>query len=164
MMWHWRGVDPSTATLAPDGRMTARLVGALHVEAMILADEVRGYFDGVGRAEREALDPLARIGFSCESLKATTRLMHVVAWLLTRRALDAGEISAGTAAVPARALGAAPASDPGSLAALPPTARDLVEATRDLYARVARLEQDIESPVAPASPARTLLSRLERAF
>ena len=39
---------------------------------IMLADEARSYFDEAGRLEREALDPLIRVGFSCESLKVTT--------------------------------------------------------------------------------------------
>ncbi|MBX9815950.1 MAG: DUF1465 family protein, partial [Sphingomonas sp.] len=42
-----------------------RLVSQLYTEAMLLADEARGYFDEGGRAEREALEPMARVAFSC---------------------------------------------------------------------------------------------------
>ena len=59
----------------------------------MLADEARSYFDTGGRDDRLSLDPLDRVGFSCESLKVTTRLMHVIAWLLTQRAVAAGELS-----------------------------------------------------------------------
>ncbi|WP_174280580.1 DUF1465 family protein, partial [Sphingomonas bacterium] len=78
----------------PDSHLHRRLIDALHMEALLLADEARDYFDEVGRAERDRLAPLARIGFSCESLKVTTRLMHVIAWLLTQRAVQAGELRA----------------------------------------------------------------------
>jgi regulator of CtrA degradation len=146
-------------------RLTTRLVDSLYVEAMVLADEVRGYFDESGRIEREALPPLQRVAFSCESLKVTTRLMHVIAWLLTRRAVEHGEISADQARVPARRLGLAADSDGETLAMLPETARALVEASRDLYARVERLDQDLDLPIMPMpSPALGLLNRLERAF
>lgn len=146
-------------------RLTARLVDSLYIEAMVLADEVRAYFDQVGRADRETLPPLERVAFSCESLKVTTRLMHVIAWLLTRRAVEHGEISPIQARAPSRRLGVAGESDPVTLAMLPAPARKLIDATRDLYARVERLDQDIDLPMTPVpSPARSLLSRLERAF
>jgi regulator of CtrA degradation len=146
-------------------RLTARLVDSLYVEAMVLADEVRAYFDEHGRVEREALPPLLRVAFSCESLKVTTRLMHVIAWLLTRRAVEHGEISPAQAQSSSRRLGLVAESDPEALAALPDMARVLVDASRDLYARVERLDQDIDRPTVPVpSPARGLLSRLERAF
>jgi len=146
-------------------RLTARLVDSLYVEAMVLADEVRSYFDETGRIEREALPPLERVAFSCESLKVTTRLMHVIAWLLTRRAVEHGEISAAQARAPSRRLGLAADSDSDTLAMLPETARALIDASRDLYARVERLDQDLDLPIMPVpSPALGLLDRLERAF
>jgi regulator of CtrA degradation len=153
--------------MAPDdngAQLTPRLVDSLYTEAMLLADEARAYFDRHGRDEREALDPLLRVGFSCESLKVTTRLMHVVAWLLTQRAVEAGEISRTQARKPTRRLGDAPESDPALLAKLPPAALALVEASRDLYARVERLDAGAQSEQPQPSPARSLLSRLERSL
>ena len=72
--------------------LAPRLVSALYVEAMLLADEARGYFDEFGREERDTLTPLIRVTFSCESLKVTTRLMHIIAWQFTRCKVEAGEI------------------------------------------------------------------------
>ena len=145
--------------------MTDRLVNALHVEAMVLADEVRAYFDEAGRAERDRLPALERVAFSCESLKVTTRLMHVIGWLLTRRAMTAGEPGAADGGIPPRRLGLVADGDPATLAALPETARALIAASRELHARVARLEAEIDDAAAPVpSPARSLMSRLERAF
>ena len=73
-------------------RITSRLIDSLYTEAMLLADEARSYFDDAGREERSTLEPFARVGFACESLKVTTRIMHIVAWLLTQRAIELGEI------------------------------------------------------------------------
>jgi regulator of CtrA degradation len=150
--------------LGMHGRLTARLIDTLYTEAMLLADEARSYFDDVGRADRDSLTPLLRVGFSCESLKVTTRLMHVVAWLLTRRAVETGEISAGAARMPQRRLDKTIESDPGVVAALPEAARQLIEGSCDLYARVARFDQGLEPGDPAPSPARTLLHRLEQAF
>jgi regulator of CtrA degradation len=145
-------------------QLTPRLVDSLYTEAMLLADEARAYFDRHGREDRESLDPLLRVGFSCESLKVTTRLMHVVAWLLTQRAVEAGEISRAHARKPARRLGDAPESDSALLARLPAAAQSLIEASRDLYARVQRIDASGVAPEPQASPARSLLSRLERSL
>jgi regulator of CtrA degradation len=148
----------------PRNRMTPKLIDSLYTEAMLLADEARAYFDRQGREERMKLDPLARVGFSCESLKVTTRLMHVIAWLLTQRAVEAGELTLGQARTPARRLGEAAESDPLLLARLPEAALALVHASQELYARVKRLEEGSVEAEPQPSPARTLLSRLERAF
>ena len=149
-----------------DGRiqLTPKLIGSLYTEAMVLADEARSYFDRQGRDERDALDPILRVGFSCESLKVTTRLMHIIAWLLTQRAVEAGELSALQARRPARRLGEAPESDEAVLERLPDSARALIDASRDLYARVQRLDDVAPEGDPQASPARSLLSRLERSF
>jgi regulator of CtrA degradation len=144
--------------------LARRLVDGLYVETMLLADEARSYFDSTGRIKRDALDPLDRVVFSCESLKVTTRLMHVIAWLLTQRALDAGEISADTMRHPARRLGAPVISDDVAVAKLPSEAQVLVASSIDLYRRVERLDDGLDDVEPAPSPARSLLSKLERAF
>ncbi|MDB5670090.1 MAG: hypothetical protein JWO25_1049 [Alphaproteobacteria bacterium] len=145
-------------------QLTHRLVDSLYTEAMLLADEARFYFDRHGRADRESLDPILRVGFSCESLKVTTRLMHVIAWLLTQRAVEAGEISRIQSLKPARRLGDAPESDASLLPKLPPAALALIDASRELYGRVQRLDRGSLAPEPQPSPARSLLSRLERSL
>jgi regulator of CtrA degradation len=148
-----------------DSRMQRRVIDTLYVDAMVLADEARSYFDEGGRSDREALDPLVRVAFSCESLKVTTRLMHVIAWLLTQRAVDAGEMAPREALDPSRRLGSAPVSEPAALSAIPAAARQLIEASADLHRRVARLD-DAQADEAEAfvSPVRSMHNRLAMAF
>lgn len=145
-------------------RVQRRIIDQLYVEAMVLADEARTYFDEGGRQEREALDPIARVAFSCESLKVTTRLMHVIAWLLTQRAIDAGEMTAREALDPSRRLGDPPVTDADTLVAMPPHARLLIDNSIDLYRRTALLDagQELDAPI--ESPARSMLERLAVAF
>jgi regulator of CtrA degradation len=146
-------------------RLRGRLVESLYTEAMLLADEARAYFEHRGRDDRDALDPLSRVTMSCESLKVTTRLMHVLAWLLTERAIELGQMSDEEAQASARRLGDAAGSERAILDSLPTQARTLVESSLDLYARVRRLEGDAPDMPGPAvSPALSLLDRLERAF
>uniref|UniRef100_UPI0035C9967D DUF1465 family protein n=1 Tax=uncultured Sphingomonas sp. TaxID=158754 RepID=UPI0035C9967D len=145
--------------------MQRRVVDTLYIDAMVLADEARSYFDEGGCADRDALDPLARVSFSCESLKVTTRLMHVIAWLLTQRAVDAGEMVPRDALDPSRRLGLAPVSDAAALALMPEGARALIAASGDLHRRVARLDDaQAEQAVVHESPARSLHQRLAMAF
>lgn len=145
-----------------EARITPRLVDALYTEAMLLADEARAYFDDVGKEERLTLEPFARVGFACESLKVTTRIMHIVAWLLTQRAIETGELEQIEGRRPERRLGHASASDDKVVSQMPPAAQRLIMASSDLYARVERLDQGqmIDEPV--QSPARALMGRLER--
>jgi len=143
-------------------RLRGRLIDSLYTEAMVLADEARSYFDQAGRTERETLTPLLRVTLSCESLKITTRLMNMLSWLLTQRAVELGQIDAVDARAPAdwHELD----SDPAALAGLPKAAIELIDASRDLQARVRRIDSDIPDVMQPQSPALGLLSRLERAF
>jgi regulator of CtrA degradation len=145
-------------------RITSRLIDSLYTEAMLLADEARSYFDDAGRGERAGLQPFARVGFACESLKVTTRIMHIVAWLLTQRAIETGEIAPREGRRPERRLGHAQDSDPLVVRTLPESAQKLISSSSDLYARVKRLDEGGLEADAPQSPARALMGRLERGF
>jgi regulator of CtrA degradation len=143
-------------------RITPRLIDSLYTEAMLLADEARAYFDEAGRDERLSLEPFARVGFACESLKVTTRVMHIVAWLLTQRAVETGEIPGHEGRRPERRLGHANESDESIVALLPPAAKRLIVASSDLYARLQRIDEHQLTDEPPTSPARALMGRLER--
>jgi regulator of CtrA degradation len=152
----------ATAVREPD--VTAKWVEALYIEAMVLADEARSYFDHQAREDRLALAPADRVALSCESLRVTTRLMHIIAWLLTQRAVRAGELTRAEAAVPERRLGDAALVDAELLPRLPEAAAEIIQQSSELYARVRRLDREAIGDEAPASPARGLLSRLERSL
>lgn len=140
------------------------MIDSLYAEAMLLADEARSYFDDCGRAERDVLEPMARVAYSCESLKVTTRLMHVIAWLLTQKAIDAGEMTRRDALDPSRRLGPPPAIDAASLAAMPEYAQQLIVESIELFRRTARLD-DLQAEETPGiSPALSMLRQLENAF
>jgi regulator of CtrA degradation len=146
----------------PQVRITSRLIDSLYTEAMLLADEARSYFDEAGRDERATLQPFARVGFACESLKVTTRIMHIVAWLLTQRAIESGEIPSRDGRRPERRLGHAQDSDPAVVVQLPEAAQKMINSSADLYARVKRLDEGGIEAEAAQSPARALMGRLER--
>lgn len=141
--------------------LARRLSDSLYVEAMLLADEARAYFDAAYQGDgRDALEPFDRVLFSCESLKVTTRLMHIIAWLLTQRAVDAGELTIDQLREPSRRLGPAISSDDAGLDRLPDAARKLIATSKDLYRRVGRLDNGIGADMFATSPARHLLHRL----
>ena len=127
-----------------------RIVDALYSDALVLADELRTRFGGdfsIGE------DCAARVALSCEGLRATTRTMHCLAWLLNHRAFFAGEISE----FQLRRHGRLPArSGSGDLALVPEDAARLVQMSERLFARIERLENawrrgaaspDGESPI-----------------
>ncbi|MCI4589918.1 DUF1465 family protein [Sphingobium sp. BYY-5] len=143
-----------------------RLVDGLYGEAMMMADEARSYFDGVAQGDKDIQEPLRRVAFACESLKVTTRLMHIIAWLLSQRAWQRGEIGDADLTDEKYRLGRATLTDVAQVADFPFPARALIEASQDLYNRVARLQArlDRDSVLSDPGPARALLDRLNTAF
>lgn len=134
-----------------------------------MADEARSYFDAGEAGQYGLAEPLRRVAFACESLKVTTRLMHIIAWLLSQRAWQRGEIGDGEMADEKYRLGRATATDPALAADFPFAARALIDASQELYGRVARLQERMDrmSQIAAApeiSPARALMDRLNTAF
>lgn len=152
------------AVAAAETKVTAKVIDALYVEAMVLADDARAYFDTFSRDERDALGPMLRVAFSCESLKVTTRLMHVIAWLLAQRAQLTAPVSGQTAPKQIHPLAGHTETDAESIVGLPEGARKRIEASLDLYSRVARLDEDIRRDVPALSPARALMDQLAKAF
>jgi regulator of CtrA degradation len=135
----------------------------LYVEAMLLADEAHAAIaaqrdlglgeDGVRR------DALLQVSLACESLKTTTRLMHIIAWLLHRRAMIAGDLGAGPDDSAAR-IGEPVEVDWGVCARFEEPLRRIVANSERLFERIAKLEAGWQSPTAPP-PVHALLARLE---
>lgn len=146
--------------------LTLRLVNSLYVDAMVLADEARSYFDNFSRGDRDQLEPMQRVTFSCESLKVTTRLMSLIAWLLTVKADAAGEMDPVRRNSPAMRLGNAAGSDMASIAALPEESLAIIRASTDLYRRARALDIKLAAAAVerPSSPVLDLRGALERAF
>jgi regulator of CtrA degradation len=122
---------------------TARrtIIEDLYTEALMLADEARDAFDQRGEMAPGSSRNEARIALSIEGLRTTTRLMHVLAWLLNQRAFLAGELDEHQL----RRHGRLPAerpSMPGMMEKLLPETRHLVRKSERLHARVARLDRD----------------------
>ncbi|HEX7875256.1 MAG TPA: DUF1465 family protein [Sphingobium sp.] len=152
-----------------DRGLHRRLVDGLYLEAMLMADEARAYFDLRETTEQELGDPLRRVSFACESLKVTTRLMHIIAWLLSQRAWQRGEISDADLSDEKYRLGRATNTDPAVAGTFPFAARALIEGSQDIYDRVARLQDRMDRMTRPraqveSSPARALMDRLNTAF
>ena len=136
------GMDESDLP-GSQARITSRLIDSLYTEAMLLADEARSYFDDAGRDDRSTLEPFARVGFACESLKVTTRIMHIVAWLLTQRAIETGEIPGPEGRRPERRLSHAAESDPEVISNMPVCLPAADAKARGWNVPVARAAEDL---------------------
>jgi regulator of CtrA degradation len=153
--WHSPEMDDSRHQLTP------KLLDALYTEAMVLADEVRFYFDHK-RAD-DMVPTRVAVSFSCESLKVTTRLMHSIAWLLHQKAIRNGEISAGDNNAAAE-LGYAPASADYDLANFPEDAQVLIKASEDLYYRLQRIDSRMRRISITHPVPHVLVDRIRAAF
>lgn len=141
--------------------ITPRLVDGLYTEAMVLADEARSYFDS-DRARSISPAEVA-VAFSCESLKVTTRLMHVIAWLLNQKALRAGELTIDDRTT-LEDLGYAPATDEYWLDVLPKEAQNLILSTEDLYYRVQRICEGMKREIRLVPEPLAMIERIRASF
>ncbi|MEO0464662.1 MAG: DUF1465 family protein [Pseudomonadota bacterium] len=154
------------------------IIEALYTEALILADEVRAEFaqgsatlpQSAGSAlhiadhgsATPALLPheaMARLALSTEGLKTTTRMMHVLAWLLNQRAFFSGELTAKQVL----RHGALPddrVSDSDQVELLGPDTRALIAETERLHSRIARLDQAWRQGFDMGSPVRAFQRRI----
>lgn len=125
--------------------LTATIVEELYCEALMLADDVRAAFD-LTTPRDIGKDDLVRIALSTEGLKTTTRVMHVLAWLLNQRAYFRGEMTE----YQLRQHGRLPPDRPSEQAQIEllelPTQLLILE-TQLLHARVARLDAAWRTPV-----------------
>jgi len=137
------------------------IIEALYTEALVLADDVRAVFAAGVREPLTGEDAFVRLALSTEGLKTTTRMMHVLAWLLNQRALLSGELTENQV----RLHGALPpdrASDEAQLALLEPETRELIADTEKLHKRIARLDEAWRGDFEMASPARAFQDRIGR--
>lgn len=147
--------------MARTTNLSRPIIEALYTEALVLADEVRAVFAAGVREPVTGEDAFVRLALSTEGLKTTTRMMHVLAWLLNQRALLAGELTENQV----RLHGALPpdrASDDTQLALLEPETRDLIADTEKLHQRIARLDEAWRADFEAASPVRAFQDRLGR--
>ena len=140
------------------------IIEDLYSEALLLADDARAVFDlRIGEKGDNASDSL-KIALSIEGLRTTTRVMHVLAWLLNQRAFLAGELSAAQLARH-NELPEERSADPANLEALEPETRALIRESEDLHARVARLDREMRRAEQPAdAPVQAMQDRLAQAF
>jgi regulator of CtrA degradation len=142
--------------------LTPKLIDSLYTEAMVLADEARSYFDS--DRTRQISPAEVAVAFSCESLKVTTRLMHVIAWLLNQKAIRAGEIHPSDTLRELDELGYAPATDDWMVGRMPDEARLLITASEDLYYRVQRVSSNVYNLNEEAPAPHRMIERLRQAF
>lgn len=120
-------------------------------ETMSLLVEARNYVAFQEGVDQRSLAPSQRLQVSYESMRVTSRLTQVMAWMLAQKAVYAGEMTQARAVGEEFALsGGDICSDPSGPdnAELPTGLRSLLERSHSLYMRVSRLEDMVRQAVA----------------
>ncbi len=115
---------------------------------MSLLVEARNYLSHREAKDGGGLGPDMRLVACYESMRVTSRLTQVMAWLLAQKAVQAGEITEREAVSDRFALSAAriclDVAGQGNMA-LPAGLRSLLDRSHRLYVRVGRLEEMVRS-------------------
>ncbi|MBX6323761.1 MAG: DUF1465 family protein [Rhodospirillaceae bacterium] len=126
-------------------------------ESLSLIEAARDWLNDAEAAA--ALDRRARAQLlvSCESMRLTARLAHIMAWLFVQRAVAAGELPPGAAMRPENRLGdpevcgvSGPRRETEAL--LPARLRELLDSSLRLYERIARLDAMMDLCEGPGAP------------
>ncbi len=145
------GTRDGERVVAPSGGLL-HLEG-LHGEVMRLAEAARDYLAAAQGGQADvAGDPGRHLAVACETTRLVSRLGFCLAWLLARRAVQAGELAGEAAAASGGSwrLGgrevclAESSLGPADTAALPCRLAELLERSADLYRRVERLDRALD--------------------
>jgi len=149
---------------------TSRQFAVLYREGMDLVEETADYLDRTGRLESKRLQPPASLAYTSESIKLTTRLTQLASWLLVRRAISVGEITAAEAHTHRHKVALVPQSSlrPEGFDDLPESFKRLISESHRLYGRVLRLDRLLNESYSAigdnASPISPHIERIRLAF
>lgn len=113
-------------------------------EAISLVHTAADYFESNKQAANPKLSDEATLVFTAESLRVTSRLTQIMAWLFVQRAIAAGELPPEEAGTPARRLSGHSTCLPDEsvdTSEFPDTFTDLLERSEGLFRRIARLDE-----------------------
>lgn len=168
--------------ISSGAKATAKLFGGSEVfrrtyrEGMDLVEEAAAYLDGEGREQAKHLPRMAALAYAAESMRVTTRLMQVAAWLLVQKAVHEGEMTPEEAAQEKYRLSGhsvARAKPLQGADLLPGGLRSLMEKSVRTFERIERLDRQLhEEPVAgdvrkeeePGSPLAAQFAQVEAFF
>lgn len=136
---------------------------------MALVEETASYLDGAGRDTARDLTRTAALAYASESMRLTTRLMQVAAWLLLQRAINEGEMTQAEALGDKRRSRNAWQTSGKPVqndVALPDGLAALIAKSLRLQSRIERLDAALDEPVRALAkhPLEIERSRLLAAF
>jgi len=121
-------------------------------EALALAERVQAYIAARPSGGHAARGETADAVYAAETLRLSTRVINVVAWTMTRKAVIDGEIDEAEARRPERRLGDAQVcldAPVGELSLLPQPVREMLDESKRLYERAARLQAMLDESASP---------------
>ncbi len=120
-------------------------------EVLALTEEAYAYLSEIESNKIKAATPDEDLRLRGEAFRLTTRLMQVVSWLMTQRAIQAGELSAAEFADDMQyRLGAAKVCRDVSQhhhPTIPPKLSDMLERSHNLYTRIERLDEMMQGNI-----------------
>ncbi len=118
-----------------------QIIETLYCEALILSDELKSAFIPMpDNCEAPATDEIA-VAISCEGLRAASRMMQAITWLLNHRAHLAGQLNE-TQLRRDSSLHPFPAASQQQLALIGPARADLVLTIEQFHERLIRLDRN----------------------
>lgn len=134
------------------GREQSQFVGSelfqrTYREGMALVEEAATYLDGPGREQSKDLPRATALAYATESMRLTTRLMQVAAWLLVQKAVHEGDMSEDEALSEKYELGGRDLAREGIKGSelLPDALKDLVARSERIFSRIDRLDAQMRS-------------------
>lgn len=124
---------------------------AVRAKWLLITQRARAGVERVSdaRSPEELGDRVAvQTTYAAETMRMSSRIMHVVAWTMNRKALEAGEIDEAEANTPERRLGGQGVclgGPVGAIELLPTPIQELWEESERLYRRAVHLERMIEA-------------------
>jgi len=112
-------------------------------ETLDLLVEARDYLTDLEPVEQRGFGMEERLVLNCEAFRITSRLTQVMAWLLTQKAVHAGELTRADAAAEEYRLAGHSVCLANELppVSLPPPFVSLLDRSYRLYTRVERLDE-----------------------
>ena len=142
-MLHVERMKEPSGSVALDTQPTA-FFSRTYDEALDLVEAARSYLSVLEPIDRRTLPAADRLRLCSETMRMTARLTQIMAWLLSQRAVQAGEISRAEALGDQLALTEVQvcmAQDDQAWHGLPKRLVSLLDKSHRLYVRVARLDE-----------------------
>lgn len=111
-------------------------------ETLSLLFDAHHYFNTRGMEDQAVIEPSKRLFYASEMSRVTLRLTSVMAWIMVRRAVNAGRIDADKAEQDYRLGGgeSCTVTHPEMMPAMPTYLNYLSERSLSLYERIQRLD------------------------